>query len=190
MSIPDSVAATVAVVLSTAGATAVKGWVNKDIATSNAKVKAVDALWADGVRAGMVAAPDKDSPEWQKTLYKDIGLAVVAGFSAKTQRLLETDTKGLSDVDKTDKRYWQQQIGSKRKDLRKALETRETAEKGGASNLTRTSYDILIKMVGDAIDRATMLELGDKEHPRDFTQGQTDLAAALHNLSTPRTKAD
>jgi hypothetical protein len=49
----------------------------------------------------------------------------VMGFTVTMQALLKKDTKSLSDAQKSDKRYWSMQIGSKLKDLRNALSTRE-----------------------------------------------------------------
>ena len=51
------------------------------------------------------------------------------GFTASVQALLKKDTKGLSDAQKAEKRNWQQQIGSKMKDLRNALTRREAQGK-------------------------------------------------------------
>ena len=49
----------------------------------------------------------------------------MAGFTAAVQKLMAAPTKSLQDVDKAEKRYWQQQIGARRNDFKRALEKRE-----------------------------------------------------------------
>ena len=54
-----------------------------------------------------------------------LNAAIVAGFTAAVQKLMAAPTKSLQDVDKAEKRYWQQQIGARRNDFKRALEKRE-----------------------------------------------------------------
>jgi hypothetical protein len=112
--------------LSTATVNAIGAWTNKSVSVENAKVKAVDALFADGVTADMLLAP-KDGES--TVLFDSVKISIVLGFTATVQTLLKKDTKGLSETQKSDKRHWQQQIGSKMKDLRKALLSREAKAK-------------------------------------------------------------
>jgi hypothetical protein len=87
----------------------------------------IDALVSAGMRSTDFVSPkSKDglstaSPEQ----FEAINAAIVAGFSARTQKLLVAPTKALSETDKSDKRYWQQQIGARRNDFKRALEKRE-----------------------------------------------------------------
>lgn len=87
----------------------------------------VDAIAAAGGRSTDFISPkSKDglstaSPE----SFEAVNAAIVAGFSARVQKLLAAPTKALSDTDKADKRYWQQQIGARRNDFKRALEKRE-----------------------------------------------------------------
>ena len=112
--------------LSTATVSNISAWANKSLTTDKAKVKAVDSLHADGVTADMLRAPKNgESP----ALFDSVKVSIVLGFTASVQALLKKDTKGLSDSQKTDKRNWQQQIGSKMKDLRNALTRREAQGK-------------------------------------------------------------
>ena len=90
--------------------------------------KALDDMHASGLKSTDTLSPNtkKDngstaSPE----LYEGLKVCVVAGFSAYAQKLLKAPTKSLSDVDKSAKKYWQEQIGARLNDIRKGLERRE-----------------------------------------------------------------
>jgi hypothetical protein len=106
--------------------------VAKKLAADKSTALVVDALIADGVEPDMMRAPKKDG---DRTFYASLESAVIAGFTATAQALLKKETKTLSDAQKSDKRYWQQQIGSKIKDFRNALQRRmDKGEEGGAGN--------------------------------------------------------
>ena len=117
---------------------AIAAGVSKSLAGQRAMGKAVDALHADGVTPEMLKAPKKDA---DRTFYDSVCAAVVAGFTATVQDLLTKETKTLSDDKKGDKRYWQQQIGSKVKDLRNMLQRRLDAEEEGGANEKSTLED-------------------------------------------------
>ena len=129
--------------LSTATVAAIGAWTNKSVSVENAKTKAVDALFADGVTSAMLVAPEKGE---STTLFDSVKISVVLGFTATVQGLLKKDAKGLSDTQKSDKRYWQQQIGSKVKDLRNALAKREAlAEESGGAGTRTAAFDARLK---------------------------------------------
>lgn len=99
---------------------------------ANAGKLAVDGLYADGIKPEMMFAPKKDEDQ---TLYVSLEKAVFAGFTATVQALLTKDVKALNETQKTDRRYWQQQIGSGIKDLRNALARRyKPAKSKGAKS--------------------------------------------------------
>jgi len=143
--------------LSTATVQAIGAWSKKSREETNTKTVAIDALFADGVTADMLLAPEKGEPS---ALYNSVKSAVVAGFTATVQALLKKDTKGLSEAQKGDKRYWTQQIGSKLKDLRNALARREAKAKAemegsdgaGAdkSSWESTKRKVLAEMISQA----------------------------------------
>ena len=95
--------------------------VAKKLSAEKSTAQVVDALVADGVTPEMMRAPKKDG---DRTFYGSLEGAVIAGFTATAQALLKKETKTLSDDQKVAKRYWQQQIGSKIKDFRNALQRR------------------------------------------------------------------
>lgn len=144
---------------------AITAHVSKDLTVKKARGKAIDGLWADGVRAPMLVAPKKDEP---RELYDSIGALVVAGFSVAARAMLAADVKALPEIDgdraasnrdikcKANRRYWMQQIGSKISDYREALEKRqkaindakakaEAAEKGEAAPAPESSIDARLK---------------------------------------------
>ena len=106
--------------------------VAKKLEVDKATAMVLDALQADGVTPEMMFAPKKDQ---DRTFYASLEGAVIAGFTATAQALLKKETKTLSDDQKVAKRYWQQQIGSKIKDFRNALQRRiDQGSEGGANN--------------------------------------------------------
>jgi hypothetical protein len=132
--------------LSAATLTAIKADVSKDLLAKRAGVKVIDSLVADGITHTMMVAPEKGA---DRTFYASLEKAVVAGFTASAQAMLGADVKTLADIDegkakanretkcKVNRRYWQQQIGSKIKDYRNAVEKRNApTDEGGASNTT------------------------------------------------------
>ena len=139
--------------LSTASINAIGAWAGQSIKVDNAKVKAVDSLHADGVTAAMLVAPAKGE---STVLFDSVKVSIVLGFTAQVQALLKKDTKGLSEAQKENKRYWQQQIGSKLKDLRNALSRREAqgTESDGAgadkSSWESTKRKVLSEIIAQA----------------------------------------
>jgi hypothetical protein len=117
--------------LSPAVAAAITSAVAATESAARKMASSIDALAAAGMRSTDFVSPkSKDggstaSPEQ----FEAINGAIVAGFTARVQKLMAAPTKGLSDTDKSDKRYWQQQIGARRNDFKRGLEKREG--KGG-----------------------------------------------------------
>ena len=139
--------------LSTATINAIGAWSGKSREADNAKVKAVDGLYADGVTSAMLLAPAKGE---STVLFDSVKVSVVLGFTAQVQALLKKDTKTLNETQKDTKRYWQQQIGSKVKDLRKALARREAQaqESDGAGADKATWESVKRKVIAEIITQA------------------------------------
>jgi gas vesicle protein len=132
-----------AITLSTATVDAIGAWAGQSVKVDNAKVKAVDSLYADGVTAAMLVAPEKGE---STVLFDSVKVSIVTGFTATVQALLKKDTKTLTEAQKENKRYWQQQIGSKMKDLRSALERREKqGEESAGAGSKPASFDARLK---------------------------------------------
>lgn len=95
-----------------------------------------DGLLADGVVPADLKAPAKGE---DRALFDSMKEAVIAGFVADVRRLLNEDVKTLSDSNKQKRTYWQKQIGSRMKDIRRGLTRRiakEGAKKGARSPAT------------------------------------------------------
>jgi hypothetical protein len=143
--------------LSTATVNAIGAWSGQSVKTANSMVKAIDSMHADGVTAAMLVAPAKGEPT---VLFDSVKVSIVLGFTAPVQALLKKDTKGLSEAQKENKRYWQQQVGSKLKDLRNALTRREAQGAGsdGAEADKSTWEATKRKVLADMISQAQKKE--------------------------------
>jgi hypothetical protein len=143
-------------VISAVAATAIKTYVNKSEETKRAMRKVVDALIADGIMPEMLMAPKGDQ---DRAFYDSVCDAVVAGFTTTVQGLLVKETKSLNEEQKGEKRYWQQQIGSKVKDIRKSLTSRlaKDEESEGANN-TSTLESRLVRDLGAYITKLQKVE--------------------------------
>jgi hypothetical protein len=139
--------------LSTATINAIGAWSSKSREEGNAKIKAIDSLHADGVTAAMLVAPAKGE---STVLFDSVKVSIVLGFTATVQALLKKDTKTLSESQKETKRYWQQQIGSKVKDLRNALTKREAQAQGsdGAGSSKASWESVKRTVLADIIKQA------------------------------------
>lgn len=114
---------------------AIADGVSKSILGQRAMSKAADALQAQEVTSDMMFAPKDKKAD--RSFYDSLCASVVMGFAKSVQELLKKPAKSLrktsepspSKMEQTtgDKRYWEQQIGSKVKDLRNMIERREKA---------------------------------------------------------------
>jgi hypothetical protein len=109
----------------------------------------IDALHAGGMRSTDFISPkSKDgastsSPEQ----FEAINVAIVAGFTAAVQKLMAAPTKALSDADKAEKRYWQQQVGARRNDFQRGLAKREGIADDRAPQAPKSPEDKIRAMI-------------------------------------------
>ena len=137
-------------VLNDACVNAVKGFVAQATKTDKVKLAMADTLHAEGITADDCVAPKKGE---DRALFDSLRAAVVLGFTATNQRLLATPAKALTDQQKSDKRYWQQQIGARINDIARALKRREMQdEDGDGANNTSTWEDRAKKALTAMID--------------------------------------
>ena len=106
---------------------AIGSFVGASAKADKAKVKTLDVLQSEGLVSADFVSPEKGQ---DRALYDSLKAAVVFGFEVKVQTLLVKDVKTLDELAKIDRKYWQQQIGSKMKDLRNGLAKREKIEDG------------------------------------------------------------
>tara|TARA_R100000908_G_C3711759_1_gene118120 strand:- start:262 stop:750 length:489 start_codon:yes stop_codon:yes gene_type:complete len=126
----------------------IKSFVSVSIAKDKKIVSIIDTLVDNGEKA----MDYKKSTATSDEVYNERKLAIPLGFSAYTQRLLNTDTKELSDIEKSDKRYWQQQIGARMNDIGKALAKRESSG-GNGTNKKKDITTFIIEQCQAIVDR-------------------------------------
>lgn len=163
--------------LSTATIDAIGAWSGQTIKADKSKTKAIDSLHADGVTADMLKAPAKGEPT---VLFDSVKVSIVLGFAANVQALLKKDTKSLSEQQKETKRYWQQQIGSKLKDLRNALARREAASESGGAEADKSTWEATKrKVLSEIIAQAQKKE---STTIKDISAFIKDLQSALARI--------
>ena len=141
--------------LSTTARDSIRDFVSISVTLTNKQTKMVDALVADGITAEMCFAPKGDAP---REFYNSLESAVVLGFSKQVQALIAmppAEAKALSEQKKADRRYWNQQKGSKIKDIRNALKRRETSGPNGSPT---TKLEMLKRDLESALKRAVELD--------------------------------
>ena len=142
--------------LTNSAVTAIGQWVSADVKAVVTRTKAIDSVYADGIRAADCIAPAKDA---DRTLYDHLRAAIVTGFPADVRKLLALDKavmKGKDAATKETRRTWQQQIGSKLKDLKAALERREKAE-AEAAMTDEEKAEAAAEQAASASDSARLL---------------------------------
>jgi hypothetical protein len=172
--------------LSAATLTAIKADVSKDLLAKRAGLKVIDSLVADGITHTMMVAPKKGD---DRTFYASLEAAVVAGFTASAQAMLSADVKTLAEIDeakakanrdakcKINRRYWQQQVGSKIKDYRNAVEKRNApADEGGAGANKASWESVKRKVIAEIITQAQGKEASTIKDMAGFIK---DLQSAL-----------
>jgi hypothetical protein len=165
--------------LSDATSKAISDWAKVGVREAKSKVKAVDGLMADGVTPDMLKSPKEGESH---TLYNTLKASVVLGFDAPVQALLSKDTKSLSEGQKKTKRYWQQQIGSKLKDLRLSLITRlknADGDSDGAEDNKSSWEATKRKVIAEIIAQAQKKEASKINNIASFIK---DLESALARI--------
>ena len=113
--------------------------VEKGIAADRAGVAALDLLIADGFdKVSDYVSPKSEGSTIHADEWTALKAAVVTGFTATNQALLLKPTKTLTEQQKSDKRYWQQQVGARIGDFKSQIAKRLDSESGGAGSNNRT----------------------------------------------------
>ena len=109
------------------------------IKADRAGVAALDLLIADGFdKVTDYVSPKSDGSTIKPDEWTALKAAVVTGFTATNQALLLKPTKTLTEQQKSDKRYWQQQVGARIGDFKSQIAKRLDSESGGAGSSNRT----------------------------------------------------
>jgi hypothetical protein len=95
------------------------------IKADKAGIAALDLLIATGFdKVTDYVSPKSNGSTIHADEWTALKAAVVMGFTKANQALLEKPTKSLTETQKSDKRYWQQQIGARIGDFKSQLSKR------------------------------------------------------------------
>ena len=161
-------------------ATLVAKAVSSSIRADKAGVAALDALIADGFdKPTDYVSPKSDGSTVSVEEFNALNGAIVMGFNADIQKLLEKPVKSLTDAQKTTRRYWQQQIGARRNDFKRQLTKRLDADNSdGAGSRNRTVEQRIRDNLNDVIKVCQNAE----EATFDITDMVNKVKAALSVL--------
>ena len=163
---------------------AITDFSNVSITASKKMIKAVDGLYADGIRPENMMAPKKGE---DRAFYDTLGRAIVAGFSTNAQKMIALGAKDIPEVDeakakanrdalcKINVKYWQQQVGSKMKDLRNALERRISAGGSDGAEASKSTWEATKRK-----ELATMIAQAQKKEAAQIN----DIAAFIKDLQS------
>ena len=153
-------------------------YADKTLRAAKDQTKTIDLLVADGVTSDMLKAPAKGA---DTAFFDSVKAAVVTGFTASNQALLKKDTKSLSDQQKSDKRYWQQQIGALTNDLYRAMVRREAqATRGNGAGADKASWEsVKRKVIAEIVTQAQGKEASSIKDMAAFIK---DLQSALARI--------
>ena len=121
--------------LSTQTQTAISKAVSTSINADKAGIAAVDLLIADGFdKPTDYISPKSAGCTITVEEFNNLNEAIVLGFAKSVQALLGKPVKSLTDAQKTTRRYWQQQKGARRNDLKRQITKRLDPVGAGSRN--------------------------------------------------------
>lgn len=132
----------------------------------------VDWMVAEGITVKLLKDKKSDTSS-------EMDAGIVASFDKQTQKLLQSETKSLSADKKMAKRYGQQQIGSRRAKIIKALDTRLNPVEQGPDQKKTDDQTFCQERVIAMIKR---LEKSDNA-PFDVVEALTQLVKLQETLS-------
>jgi hypothetical protein len=131
---------------------------SQEVKTRNKWVEVTDFLWSKGMRPVHLDAKRTDTVENRNR----VRAIVISNLDKDVQKLLATETKSLSQMDKGNKAYQQEQVGSLIGKLEKKLKDREELEsltdEQKAAKATKTAHQRLQTMVDEVIKKYQGLE--------------------------------
>ena len=129
-----------------------------EITARNKWVQVTDFLWSKGMRPVHLDAKRTDTVENRNR----VRAIVISKQDKDVQKILATETKSLSQVDKGVKAYWQQQIGSLVGKLESKLKEREEQEtmtdEQKAAKAKKTLHQRLQKSLDEIITKYQGIE--------------------------------
>ena len=184
-------------------AKAITSDVQVDVKRGKTRGKTLDVMQAEGITPDMLVAPKDKGAD--RTLYDSICRAVVAGFSATAQAMLAGEAKALKTIGedqakanrdtkcRENRKYWQQQIGSKIKDYRNGLirriaEAEAKAEGEGEAEGEAGSKDKAAQWRKTLSTMITQAQNAEGAQVKDLPAFIKDLESAVARITAPAEK--
>jgi len=146
--------------------------IRKGDAAKAAMALTIDAMIADGITLEHFAAKGIGDESGFRAALK---AAIVNAFPKRAQNLLTTPVKALNAKAKADRKYWQQQIGSKVGDFKAAFNRRVNPKAASGTNARTDDATFLIERLAACIKRVQKSE----EAPFDCEAVKASLEATL-----------
>ena len=118
--------------------------IRKGDAAKAAMALTIDAMMADGITEAHFAAKGIGDESGFRAALKT---AIVNAFPKRAQNLMTTPVKALNAKSKADRKYWQQQVGSKINDFKAAFKRRVDPKTGGANARTNDATFLVERLV-------------------------------------------
>jgi len=118
----------------------------------------IDAMVADDITIEHFAAKGIGDESGFRAALK---AAIINAFPKRAQQLLATPVKALNAKGKADRKYWQQQIGSKVGDFKAAFNRRVNPKAASGANARTDDVTFLVERLAACIKRVQKSEAAD-----------------------------
>jgi hypothetical protein len=139
---------------------------SQEVKTRNKWVEVTDFIWSKGMRPIHLDAKRTDTVENRNR----VRAIVIGNLDKDVQKLLATDTKSLSQMDKGNKAYQQEQVGSLIGKLEKKLRDREEQETMTEEQQTAKAKKTLHQRLQKALDEVITKYQGIEKPDFDVTE--------------------
>ncbi len=147
--------------------------VQKASGAERAVTAAVDEFIASGFTSTDLISPKSKGSTVSPDEYNMINETIVAGFSAPVRKLMSVPVKSLSDDEKPERRYWQQQVGARRNDFKRQLEKRESAGESGTATTPKTNKTKILEALSKVVS------ICEKDEAPDYNAAETKKMVSL-----------
>ena len=144
--------------------------VQKASGAERAVTAAVDEFIASGFTSTDLISPKSKGSTVSQDEFNMINETIVAGFSAPVRKLMSVPVKSLSDDEKVERRYGQQQVGARRNDFKRQLERRENAGESGTPTTPKTNKTKILEAL------AKVVSICEKDEAPDYNAAGTKKA--------------
>ena len=169
--------------LNTATKNKIANAVRLGIKADKAGVAALDLLIATGFdKVTDYVSPKSNGSTIHPDEWTALKAAIALGFTKTNQALLEKPTKSLTETQKSDKRYWQQQLGARIGDFKAQLSKRLNVDKSDGAGSRNRSLD---QRVRDNLNDVIKVCQSAEEPSFDVIDMIVKVKIALTVLDTP-----